>query len=84
MTIGNTPPKMTPREMADILWQEYYVLSNTPVDAMEAMWGEMLNIVPWAEQEWGMSKSEVLEAVVINTQRLDNLELSAEAYDGHR
>lgn len=60
-------------QVKDILWDNYYTLTTTAVEAMEILWGEYNNIVKWLKDEHGQTEVDLLVILTELTQFVGSL-----------
>jgi hypothetical protein len=70
--------------MAEIMWESYYALGNTPSQAMEALWSEYPLLVKWAEREYGVSETDLLQVISRMTMTLAGMDTSKTAIEAQK
>lgn len=75
---------MTADETAQMLWENYYTLSATPVEAMADIWAEFDagHLYPWVTEEHGVALETLLEALCILTRSITEETLRQPASKG--
>lgn len=60
-------------EVREILWENYYALTTTAVEAMENLWGDYNNITKWIVDEHGLTEVDFLIILSELTQFVGSL-----------
>lgn len=57
---------MSNLEVRDLIWENYYNLGTTAVQAMAIIWDEYANgkLLAWFEEEQGLNESELMDILV--------------------
>jgi hypothetical protein len=76
--------KISKMELAEMIWDEYYTLSVTPLQAMANLWEEYASgtLYSWANETFDVGHNELLKIISVLTRDLRKMDLSKTAY-GH-
>ncbi|NDB07410.1 MAG: hypothetical protein EBX97_01725 [Actinobacteria bacterium] len=78
---------LSEQELDDILWENYYFLATTRVQAMEAMWGDLANgtLLAWALDSWGITSDDIVHSFTrIAESQLIGKDINEMAYEPTR
>lgn len=50
-------------ELAELIWENYYTLSTTAIEALQIIWEEYQNIANWVALEHDVSERKLLETI---------------------
>ena len=75
--------KTTNMELAEILWDNYYVLDANPLQAMANLWNDYAHgtLREWAKESFSISDKDLLHVVTVLTKDLRRMDLSKTAYE---
>lgn len=74
--------KLTETDLDTLLWENYYFLSTTKVQAMEAIWHDFAvgHLQSWGSETWGITSDDILKSLARLTLKLVGTNVNELAY----
>lgn len=73
-------------DLGEAMWDNYYTLASTPIQAMTAIWGdyESGTLLPWAQTEYGVDEPYLLQVIAELTEQIGSMDTSKTAMEAHQ
>ncbi len=80
----NTPKRINKIAFSEMLWDNYYTLGTTPIEAMAIIWEEYAHgtLASWAMTEHGIDQQSLIRILSMLTLDLGQMDLSKNAMNG--
>ena len=78
---------LTPEDLDNILWENYYFLATTRAQAIEAICGDLANgtLLAWALDSWGLTSDDIVRSIIrLTTDQLLGKDINEMAYEPTR
>jgi hypothetical protein len=70
--------------LAEAIWDSYYTLGSTPIQAMQALWSEYSLLVKWAAEDYEVSEADLLQVISRITVTLTGMDTSKTAIEAQK
>ena len=60
-------------ELAELIWENYYTLSTTAIEALQIIWSEYEDIANWVALEHDVAESKLLVALSLLVMKVASM-----------
>lgn len=60
-------------ELAELIWENYYTLATTAIEALQIVWSEYEDIANWVALEHDVSERKLLETLSLLTLKVASM-----------